>query len=628
MTAFRFRQRRTRRWWYIGTTFVIAAFFTVFLVSGALAATFTPGPSGFESGDGNMALDAGGAVATDWNCFQGTSNFFSSHYGPAPTGSSFTAADCKAKTGAVDVIADSQTSPAGELEQKSGQKFDTTCPTFQAGNNPPKDEWTNVAEYTEAATNGDLFFYGATIRPVVNGNTSGNVYFDQGTNPLGATCHVVGDVLIAFDFVNGGGTPSLHSLTWINSPATATTTANTCDVSSDQGGLCWGNVRSINTADFNGNVNTTAIAAADNGISGTAIAANAFAEFGINLTQALVDAGITTVPCFANQTWVSRSSGSSFTSNPEDVEIVNRQTCGSIEIIKHTLQGDGTTRGVDRSFAYTTSGTGLSGFNLNDKTGSNVLCSATVTTCNDKVFSGLTPGSYGVTETLTNGAPAPNFAFTDLSCTPTGNGTTASPSSGSSTPTATITLGIGGSVICTYTNQQQLGAIKITKTSSKGTHPVLSGAKFYICTNNVNSTSTCLAPTGVTNPVTTGTDGTYCQASLSFGNYYVFESAAPGGYAIDSSASQLADVNTNGDCAGNGTPIALSFTDTPLTTLEVIATGEAAQGTTKSTISCTHQVTGSPVAVGTSITTPVDPADWKTLHLTPDTYTCTIVIDP
>src|SRR5207302_10615562 len=115
---------------------------------------------------------------------------------------------------------------------------------------------------------------------------------------------------------------------------------------------------SINQAGiFDGSVNTSTIDATDNGISGTTLAANAFAEFGISSTQAIkVGNPNGTLPCFANQTWVSRSSGSSFTSNPEDVEVVNRPTCGSITIIKHTQDGTGARSGVDQSFGYTTTG--------------------------------------------------------------------------------------------------------------------------------------------------------------------------------------------------------------------------------------------------------------------------------
>ena len=288
---------RRRRWLFLCTTvvaFAVAAFF----IAGAGAVTGTP--SGFESGDGNMTLLGGSG--TDWNCFQGTTG---------PGGSTFatlasTPAGCTVTSGATQTWSDGGTTGVGSTENqfKSGSKFDDACVVINAGNNPPKDEWTNIAEYTESApTTNDLYFYGASIRPVVNGNTSGNIYFSQTSNG----CHTVGDVLLAFNFLNGGGTPSLSSLRWIAS--------GTCFVSSDSA-PCWGNLQSINQAGlFDGSVNTGTINATDNGISGTTLPANAFAEFGINLTQAIkVGNPNGTLPCFANQTWVSRSSGSSFTS--------------------------------------------------------------------------------------------------------------------------------------------------------------------------------------------------------------------------------------------------------------------------------------------------------------------------
>jgi len=83
------------------------------------------------------------------------------------------------------------------------------------------------------------------------------------------------------------------------------------------------------------------------GISGTSLATNQFAEFGINLTQALGLGG----KCFAfpQQVWESRSSGSSFTSNPQDIEIEHHiiQNCGEVQIIKQTDP-----RGQDQDFGF------------------------------------------------------------------------------------------------------------------------------------------------------------------------------------------------------------------------------------------------------------------------------------
>ena len=69
-------------------------------------------------------------------------------------------------------------------------------------------------------------------------------------------------------------------------------------------------------------------------------------------------------------------------------------------------------------------------------------------------------GSYTVTE----GADPAGFQFDHVTCVASG---AASQSTSGKVATVGITGG-GGAVTCTYVNDQQLGAIKITKTSSKG----------------------------------------------------------------------------------------------------------------------------------------------------------------
>ena len=120
---------------------------------------------------------------------------------------------------------------------------------------------------------------------------------------------------------------------------------------------------------------------------------------------------------------------------------------GSITIIKNTVP-DGA-----QDFAYTTTGTGLSGFTLDDDgvntgTGGDIL--------NTKEFTNLVPGSYSVTETL----PVTNYDLTNLVCVDSGTGTNTVETLASGE--AAITLGAGGSVTCTYTNTQR-GSITIIK---------------------------------------------------------------------------------------------------------------------------------------------------------------------
>jgi hypothetical protein len=619
------------------------------LVALATAAVFIAGagavnnsPSGFESGDGNMTLEGGSAqnkTNTDWNCFQGAAGF--------ATLLSGTPAGCKVTSGATQVTADLP-NPPGEVEFAGGTKFDDVCPAIIGGNNPPKDEWSNIAEYVESAPNNDLYFYGASIRPIVNGNSSGNVYFSQNSNG----CHTVGDVLLAFDFLQGGGSPTLRSLRWISS--------GSCYVSHDHA-PCWGNEQDItNPALFDGQINTSTIAGTDNAINGATLPANAFSEFGINLTQAIGAGNGGTVPCFANQTWVSRSSGSSFTSQPEDVEVVSKATCGTITIVKHTLNGSGVrpSIGINQQFSYTTTpvtgGLTPQSFHLNDggrNTGATppiddknctvngtYADSTTANPCNTITYTNVPAGSYTVTE----GTEPPNYGpgSTPLSCTPAGTGTAASVSG----ETATITLSFSGSVVCTYTNQQQIGAIRINKTSSKTAATPLTGASFYLCTNDTTSTSSCIAATNasggtVSNPLTTsGTGGTVCVPNLVFGTYYVFESAAPSGYAIDSTANQSTNVNAGGDCSTSTSAThTFTFTDTPLTNLTITATSQATGGT-KSAIQCVDstptdignspQPTGVTIGDTSTYSNPVTVSATGSGGLTPGTYTCTVYIDP
>src|SRR6185295_6748806 len=108
---------------------------------------------------------------------------------------------------------------------------------------------------------------------------------------------------------------------------------------------------------------------------------------------------------------------------------------GSITIIKDAIPNDA------QDFAFTTTGTALSNFSLDDD--------ADATLSNTQVFSGLLPGQRTVIE----GAVA-GWSLTGLVCNDA-NGST-------SGATATINLDAGENVTCTYTNTK-LGSITIIK---------------------------------------------------------------------------------------------------------------------------------------------------------------------
>lgn len=404
----------------------VVAAMSVFVV-GALAVVANS-PSGFESSDGNMTLDNTDGHHTDWNCFAGSGGFLSASVNPA----------CAVTTGALNSPAD----PNGEVVLVKGSKFDDQCPGLTPKSAPPKDEFTDVASFTDTTVTSpsDTFFYGASIRPVTNGNASGDVELNQlsgnGTTTHG--CRSAGDRLIAYDFLNGGTALSFHVLTYIT-PGNTTAGGNSgkCFTSNNQAPPCWGaNVIVPDGSLFEGQANQTPIAALDNSMTNTALSVNAFAEFGINLSKALGLEGQCIT--FPQQVWESRSSGSSFGSNPEDMEFqsLSIHNCGTITIVKHTDPG-----GLNQNFSFSAS-TGLtpSSFTLND--------SGT----NSQTYSNVPAGGY----TITEGTEPAGYAPESLTC-----------NSGTFTPSAdkmsvSITLQPQDNITCTFVNQA-LGEIKIIK---------------------------------------------------------------------------------------------------------------------------------------------------------------------
>ena len=167
---------------------------------------------------------------------------------------------------------------------------------------------------------------------------------------------------------------------------------------------------------------------------------------------------------------------------------------GSITIIKNTVP-DGA-----QDFAYTTTGSGLSGFSLDDDgvntgTGGDIL--------NTKVFNNLVPGPYSVTETL----PVTGYDLTALVCIDSGTGTTTTETL--ATGEAAITLGAGGSVTCTYTNTQR-GSITIIKNTRARRRPRTSPTR--------PPAAACRASASMDDGVNTGTGGDMPQHDQVFNN--------------------------------------------------------------------------------------------------------------
>jgi len=399
------------------------AVLTLALVSPGLANL--PG-SIFESNDGNLVVNTSGN--TDWT--------------NAPN----------------RVRGDDQASGTQDNSFGQGTKEDDPNVSVVTGSIPPqKSDLTRFYVGSEFASNSN-FLYLAWERSNVLGSANMDFEINQKTQPNLTTTgakqlnRTAGDILITFDFTNGGGTPVLNLLKWVTSGA-----ASQCF--SANALPCWGNRVNLSAAGFaEGQVNTVTVT---DPIANVSLPGLTFGEAAVNLTAANVfPAG--TCEAFGSAFLKSRSSAS-FPAEVKDFvapQPVNISNCGTIKIHKITENGDA-------SFGYTTTG-GLSPatFNLSNG-GTRTYGPGTVLA-----------GTYSVTEsTIPTG-----WTLKSLTCTTSGSGTSATPSGA----TVDITMAGGGIVDCTYTNHINLTPEIATTLSA---NPVTVGATVHDSATLTGATS-------------------------------------------------------------------------------------------------------------------------------------------
>lgn len=463
--------------------------------------------------------------------------------------------------------------PSGTSDNSFGQgaKENDVDTTVVAGSIP--NSKADLARFAVAGEviNGQTFMYIAWSRE----NQSGTVNFDfelnaapqpDLTTPGPKTLvRTVNDVLINYAFQGGSNSPTLTKYTW--------------------NGSDWGTGAAISGACSEGLTNAATVSENLGGLTAVNRPAQQFGEAAINLTCAGI---VQQNACETfGSVYVKSRSSTSFTSEIKDFiapVTFKASNCGKLTIIKHTSPAN-----LNQNFSYTSTG-GLtpSTFTLND--------SATDTI----VFDNLQPKTYTVTE----GADPTGFAFDSLTCVGAGGSV--------SGKVATAVIVGGSDITCTYVNKQQLGAIKVTKVSTKTGNPPLAGAQFSVT-----------GPGGFSQTLTTGADGTACVDGLVFGAYTVTETKAPAGYNLDDTAGHTVNVNVNTTCSGSPQGIGASFKDTPLTDVTVEAKSQVAGGT-KSTIVC-KDAANNTVGTGGSL---AEDSTLSAPNLKPGTYTCTIVIDP
>jgi Prealbumin-like fold domain len=585
--------RRRRRFILFAPLVAIAALVMAMAASGGPIGT----ASGFEDDDANLIVNS----TFDWNGFSPVT--WSPHPATTPTRTAEKTVSGWKFLGVEDW--QNTTSDSGFA---GGTKQDDDCASVITAKAPNKDDLKRI--YLSTKTVGGHVYLNLAWDRIPQNTTSASAHigfeFNQGTTACpagsdGLVRRTAGDMLIVYDF-EGGGNPVLTLRRWVTSGA--------CEVGSDSP-PCWGPATNLTAGGFaEGAVNTggsvldqlapPALSSATGGSVNETLGPSEFGEAGIDLTAAGVF-NSTTCAGFGKVYAVSRSSGSSAQAQMKDLvgpANFSLNNCGTVTIIKHTNPG-----GIDQDFGFTstlagtqmtcTADTSPASFTLND-------AGTDTETCTNVPI-----GSYIATE----GADPAGFDFNDVTCEVTGSGTGVQ--DGTIEKQVNIGINAGGdTVTCTYVNDQVLGAIQVTKTrkhaaDGSGNHPH-AGVSFTV--------------NGVTKQ--TDANGVACFDGLAFATYTVHETV-PTGYAGEGDKSVTVD--NSATCAA--TPFGgetVTFHNTPLTNITASVDSQV-DGGTASTITCVDS-DGNTVASGATGANGDGSATGSNLE--PDTYTCTLVVDP
>ena len=547
--------KRRKRFLFVPALLVVA---TALVLVASASGVLTGSPSKFESGD-DPTLGLGNEVVNTL----GNSDWITVSDG-APAHAAYVHVPDTAASNSDDSFT-------------PGQKQDTTCPTTEGHKNPPKDDFTDVASYNEQAANGDVYLYGATIRYAANGNASENIELKQGTSGLcpGSTtllARTPGDKLLAIDYLGGGARPQFHLLNWV--------ATGPCFVANDPA-PCWGaTVATLSSAVAEGGVSTSNFTVAQNPISGVAIKAGQFAEFGVNLAAAGIIPNNGTCSGFSQVVWESRSSGSSFVSSTKDVSLEDHtiSNCASVSVTKVGSDG-GSQEGAEFTL-----------YEGADTTGT-IVGTCTVDANGDCLpsFTNLNPGQYTIDETVT---PA---NYTKDASLP-----------------LTFTLAANENKELEFTDVLQTGAIVIAKTAK---HAGPNGSANLVAGFTITDFGSG------THTVSTDANGAACVDGLPPGDATVSETGPPTGYSAG--ADQTVTVVGGTTCA-NADGVVASFTNIPLTDI-TFSVDSQVDGGTASTMDCVDSGSNS---VASGSTDGNGDGSVTASDLEPGTYVCTVVIDP
>ena len=175
--------------------------------------------------------------------------------------------------------------PSGSADDSFGQgaKEDVPNPSVVSGSIPPNKSDLSRFYVSHESAGGNFFLYLAWERTNVLGSANMDFEFNQsktidtnGVTPV----RTAGDMLITYDFVNGGSRPVLGLLRWV-------TTGATGQCFSSNSLPCWGNRVDLSAAGFaDGMVNTGSVTDPVPPAAPRTLAGLTFGEAAINLTAA------------------------------------------------------------------------------------------------------------------------------------------------------------------------------------------------------------------------------------------------------------------------------------------------------------------------------------------------------
>ena len=478
--------------------------------------------------------------------------------------------------------------PTGQNDDsyKGGVKEDTQCPGEVTGSIPNnKSDLLTFGAYVEPETGGPGFlnlFWSRVADP------SGTTLMDFELNHSSTPCSVgpnvvrtVGDLLIEYAIDQGGAVAKITVREWT--------------------GSAWGPATDLTGTQAAGTINSSPIPAAqsDGLISTGQLNARTFGEAQLDL-DFIFDEG--KCESFGSAMLKSRSSDA-FTSQLKDFirpVPVNITNCGSVIIRKVT---DPASDPATTQFGYTKS------FDTDPASGNTFSLGDGESTGTTFVGNVLFGTGYTVDETS---LPA-NWAFVNVDCSASSSGVT---------PTingSVVTFDIDNSadvLDCTYTNQLQVGALKILKNSTKGGAVSNAGAVFSYDGSSVTDNGAGDEDSDI---------GEVCVSGLTPGGYTVNETSPPPGYGGASETDQQVTVVVGTNCTDNqpGSGATATFTNPPLSDIQVNFR-DGGSGETSATITCDNTSgTGDDAAA-----TGWDTSRTVTGVEAPTTIHCTIEIDP